>query len=269
MQKLSLTISGIDQLKELSSALRQFPKQAQFAATVTATRMATITKAAFIDDMQQKFDRPTPIVLKSVRVIPATLAKPEAIVGFDKRELGGKNSLSMSEVIGHNFVEVGGSRQVKRFEWRLQSLGILPQGMYVAPARGAILDSYGNLSRGQLTQILTQLGSFGISPMSARNQRKLKGQGLLVGRGFGDKRRILARQYFVAKDQNKRPLGIWKVVGQGRVIPVLIFIKQPVYKQIIHLREIGTLVLQEHLPKEASRALKDALANAGFKGRWK
>lgn len=67
-----------------------------------------------------------------------------------KPTLGGKQSLSMAQIIGHQFK--GGSRNIKRLEMRLSRLGILPAGMYVAPGRGKV-SQYGNMHRGDVTAI--------------------------------------------------------------------------------------------------------------------
>ncbi|MDF5999583.1 hypothetical protein P4050_14390 [Pseudomonas aeruginosa] len=47
----------------------------------------------------------------------------------------------------------------KASERNLRARGILPAGMFVVPAEGARLDQYGNMSRGQMIQILSGLGA--------------------------------------------------------------------------------------------------------------
>lgn len=263
---LNIKLQGFGELKGLASAVRKFPEQARFAGVVAVSRTAVICRDEWRKEMRQNLDRPKESVLRQIKVWPATLDKPEAIVGFDRREMGGNNTRNMGEILGHLFN--GGGRIQKVVEMRLQRLGILPSGMYVAPGKGAPLDSYGNISNGEIARILTRFGSFDISPMSARARKQLGKKGLLVGRGFGDKRRVLSNEYFVARNSAKQPIGIWKVKGPGRVVPVLAFIRKPHYRQFIDLMALGRRVVDAHLPRQLELALKDAVKNSGFKGRW-
>ena len=72
-----------------------------------------------------------------------------------------------------------GPRVDKASERNLRARGILPAGMFVVPAEGARLDQYGNMSRGQMIQILSGLGALeyragfkGNATQSARSWRR-------------------------------------------------------------------------------------------------
>jgi len=265
--KISVKASGIEGLSSMAKRIRAMPKQIEFAGVVAASRTAVICRDEWRKEMKKNLDRPKDSVLQQVKVWPATVAKPVAVVGFDFREIGGNNTRNMGEILGHIFT--GGARLQKVVEIRLQRLGILPPGMYVAPGKGAPLDGHGNISSGEIARILTRFGSFDIAPMSARSHKRLDKKGQLVGRGFGDKRRTIRNEYFVARASDARPLGIWKVTGPGKVEPILVFIRKPSYRQFIDLQRLGRQVVEKHFPGEFRRALKDALANSGAKGRWK
>ncbi|MBK8320388.1 MAG: hypothetical protein IPP59_08045 [Betaproteobacteria bacterium] len=265
MIRIDLKTSGLKQLANAAKSLGGIEKQAKFAATVAITRTASLIKTALVEEMKQKFDRPTPTTLNSIMMKPATKTNPEAVVWLKDREMGGKQSLSMAQIIGHQFK--GGSRNIKRLEMRLSRLGILPAGMYVAPGRGARLDQYGNLHRGDVTAMLTQLGAFvepGIRSMSDRTHSKLRKKGTLAATGSGRGMRVKRSEYIV-----KQPLGIWKVIAKGRVEPVLAFIRKPNYTKRIEWEKVAARVANKNLIPEFNKAFKQAMASSGYRGKWK
>lgn len=265
--KIGMKVSGSSALSNMSKLIKEAPKQAMFAAVVANTRVAGMIREELTATMARVFDRPTSMVLQSVRVKPASKQDPVAVVGLDIRELGGKNIKSMKEIIGHHFV--GGERVQKRLEMRLQRLGVLPVGRYVAPGRGAPLDAHGNISRGEVGKMLTQMGSYDVSRMSGKTFERLKKDKKLVGRGKYNGRTVLRSQYFVAKSKSGRPLGVWKVMGRGDVQPVLAFVAKPTYRKRIDLPAIGQRVIAKCWPQEFRKALADALKNSNHKGKWK
>ena len=150
----------------------------------------------------------------------------------------------MAQIIGHQFK--GGSRNIKRLEMRLSRLGILPAGMYVAPGRGARLDQYGNMHRGDVTAMLTQLGAFvepGIRSMSDRTHSKLRKKGTLAATGSGRGMRVKRSEYIV-----KQQLGIWKR---------------------IEWEKVAARVANKNLIPEFNKAFKQAMASSGYRGKWK
>lgn len=265
--KIQVSVKGSTGLASASKQLKAMPKQVAFASVVATTRVASLIREELKSTMKQVFDRPTPMVMDSVRVKPATTKDPVAAVGLDIREIGGKNIRAMAEIIGHHFV--GGERLAKRLEMRLQRLGVLPKGRYVAPGRAAPLDGYGNMSRGEVGKMLTQLGSYDVNPMSDKTFARLKESKQLVSRGKYNGRVVKRSQYFVAKGNSGQALGIWKVFGSGDVRPVLGFISKPQYRQRIDIKKIGVQVIKTHFPGEFRKALIDALKNSGGSGKWK
>ena len=255
MIRIDLKTSGLKQLANAAKSLGGIEKQAKFAATVAITRTASLIKTALVEEMKQKFDRPTPTTLNSIMMKPATKTNPEAVVWLKDREMGGKQSLSMAQIIGHQFK--GGPRNIKRLEMRLFRLGILPAGMYVAPGRGA----------GDVTAMLTQLGAFvepGIRSMSDRTHSKLRKKGTLAATGSGRGMRVKRSEYIV-----KQPLGIWKVIAKGRVEPVLAFIRKPNYTKRIEWEKVAARVANKNLIPELNKAFKQAMASSGYRGKWK
>lgn len=104
------------------------------------------------DDEQREirdvFDRPTPFALGQVYVRRATAANLVAEVGVSDYPF------TVGFLKPHVF---GGRRRLKRFEKLLIGAGAMPAGTYAVPGRFARLDAFGNISAGQLRQVLSQL----------------------------------------------------------------------------------------------------------------
>lgn len=261
---IKVDISG---LKEAVRFVDEYGKQGRYAAAVALTKTAKRIQSRIVEEMSSRFDRPTSMTLKSIMVSPATKTKLEAKVWLKDREIGGKQFNSMSQIIGHQFT--GGERISKRLEMRLRRLGLLPGSMYVAPGRGAGLDSYGNINRGTVTKILSRFGSLGGAGMSDRSFASLKKKGLLVGRGQGKRgskgfvsRKVLRSEFFVARSKSSKPLGVWQLIGRGKVVPVLGFISKPNYQRRIDFYNIADKVVDQHFEAEFDKALEGALRTA-------
>lgn len=265
--KTTVDVTG---MKETIATLHGLENHSRIAAAVAITRLAKIAQKEIVQTMATKFDRPTPMTMRSVVVLPATAERLKATVMLNDREMGGQNLKSMSQTIGQQFL--GGGRILKRVEQRLSRMGILPLGMYVAPGRGAPLDAYGNIQRGAMIKMLQQKGGFdeqGSSRMSNSTFGRLKKQKLLVGRGSKGGRSVLRSQFFVAKGRGNKPIGIWQLAGSGRVVPFLAFVSSPSYQVRIPFNQIAIDVAKREMKNEFNKAFKQALGNAGSKGKWK
>jgi len=103
-------------------------------------------------------DRPMQVTLNSVRVKTALAddLRAELYIKDDAMRAGEPSPagwLSPNEQGG------GVGRYVKKFEKALIAQGAMPAGMLVVPGPAARLDGFGNISRGQIVQVLNQLGA--------------------------------------------------------------------------------------------------------------
>ena len=221
-----------DVVKHLTEIER---RHVPFATALALTRTAQEVRKAEVEEMKKVFDRPTPFTLRSLYLKPATKADLTAKVWF--KELNRVEHYLEPQIYGRD-------RALKRFEEHLQRAGILPKGLYAVPGGGARLNKYGNMSAGQVTQILSALGAHP-DPYANTKRRARARIGLLRG-------------YFVGRPGGRRlPLGIWEKKG-NKLLPVLIFVMKPAYQQRFSFFEIGKRVGESEFPKQFDRALTEA-----------
>jgi hypothetical protein len=244
--KIKVDVRGIEATK---AYLAGMGKQVNFATAVALTRTAKQVEQKIQRDIPVKFDRPKPQTTKGTFVKKATKSNLEAVVGINDR---------VSAYLAPN---IGSSGQVwrdrKRSEQMLSAAGILPEGHYTVPGAGARLDAYGNMSRGQIVQILSYFRTFG---NTALNTKRLNAT---------DKYRArIAKQrsdYFVVPVASRElglfP-GIWQRTGVNSIKPVLLFVGRPLYSAIYNLSEEAKREAQRVFDIEFKLALDNALATA-------
>jgi len=236
---------------ELSRAardVRALGRQAAFAQVVALTRTALDVKVAEQQEIGSVFDRATPYTLNSVFVRPATKAKPVAEVGLkDEYGFPSESQITANRYLGPHID--GGQRSIKRFEKRLQLDGAMPVGWFAVPGEFAKLDQYGNISRGQITQILSQLTKTKVSGYTANiSDRSRKGA---IKRGG----------QFIALPQGRGKLlpGIYQVtqfgVGRSAPRPIVIFVKSVAYRRTFDFDGVARYAAETFYPSNFDTAL--------------
>jgi len=228
-------------------------KQFRYARARALTATA---KAAVVDlqkAMRSDFNNPTPWTLGAFYAKPATKDDPVAYVV--PREFAGKGTPGWKYLIPE--VE-GGDRRMKRFERRID-IGFL------VPGNAAELDAYGNVARGEITQMLAQLNALadtGQNANAASNpswRRKRRGKGALAVRDARLKRRA---QFFLGKSKDGQ-LGIYRVISTGHVARVFsVRPSAPSYSPRLPYFQILTASARANFPKEFNKALVEAWRTA-------
>lgn len=134
------------------------------------TRVGVRVKAAAAAEMRAVFDRPTRFTLNALQLKSADRRQtpPRAFVGFKDKAgsfipngaadagaiIGGRAHYLRPQVFG-------GGRPLKALESRLRRAGAMAGSQYALPGWGARLDAYGNMSRGEIVQLVAWLGGFG------------------------------------------------------------------------------------------------------------
>lgn len=222
-----------------------YRKQVPFATAKALTKVAQLGQAAVIQAMTTQFDRPTPFTLKSLFIKPATKLSLQAAVYLKDRPAG-KNPNSLADLLNQEFA--GGGRIRKRLELYLQRAGYISGNEFVAPGAAAKLDQYGNMSSGQIQQILSQLkaspdaGAY--STKSTRSRRNVKKAG----------------EYFWSRG-GRLPRGVWLRAGES-VRPILLVISTPQYRQRIDMAKIVQKVIDTRFNAEFQAAMDEALRTA-------
>ena len=258
---MQVEIKGIDELFKKLDELEKIQFPLAFSRALSKTGYDV--KDALYKEMQKVFDRPTPYALNSLYVKQARVNDLTAFI-YPKDEGGG----TPAKKFLYSEIE-GGDRHVKRFERALQSRGILPNGMYVTPGLGANLDAYGNISLGQIRQILSYFGSAEMNIGDKANMTDKKKAKL--AKGTKSKQGFV---YFVSygkgtwSGRQHLPPGIYKRIGfswGSAIKPIFLFVKKPSYKSIFKFFEVGQKAAGETFAKNFREAMDEAIRTARLK----
>ncbi len=219
-------------------------------------------KAGEEKEIVSVFDRPTTWTKRSVFLQPATKQKLEARVWL-------KDGKSLEHYLLPQIE--GGSRPLKRFEQRLIRAGHMGATERAVPGSGASLDSYGNISRGQIVKILSQLqtaavaGDFSNATNSKRSKAKrmkeqyfVAGVGSRMGKGAwknGNKSQHLAKGIWV-----RRNFGAWGT----SVKPVLLFVDRVSYSRRFKFFEVADAIVSSRFPVHFEGSFQEAMRTARF-----
>lgn len=239
--------------KELQRGLNDLEKrQIPFAAALAVNELAGKAKAAVRTEMESVFDRPVPFTLNSTYVKKARKGDLTAWIGV--REFAAKGTPAWKYLTPET---VGGPRRLKRFERRLSDLS---GGQFVLPGRGARLNQYGNISPGQLGQLMSGIGALADvgENISPRRTAKLRRQGLIA---HGKRGRS---SFFVARSKrSKKPIAVYQLKGRGRVVPIVFFSPDPpTYSPRFDFAGVVIGSINRNKQAAFERALAFALATA-------
>lgn len=224
----------------LKRMLAGYERHLPFAMVKGTTRLGQLVKAEEVEEMKRVFDRPKPFTLNSLKLSPAKKDNLSAVVWFkDPPRLGSAQHYLEPQVFG-------GGRELKRLEKLLKM-------KHLMPGSGAKLDAYGNLSRGQLTQVLSVLKAFNmagydmnLTSRSGKRNRKprdyfavTKKRGGLVP---GVYQRVQSGVGFGAKTKKSLPFGEWQ---KGRT--------RGHFSSVIRARGVKPILIQGAAPRYKAR----------------
>lgn len=245
--------------KELFAAMDRAVGQAEYALILAINKTAEQARSEVQTEMRRVFDRPTPWAIDSLRIKYATKSRLIATLAYKD-----KNSVESSRSMVEPHV-IGGQRHFKAMEARLNRIGLLPAGMNAVPGAAAKLDTYGNMSRGQISQLLNVLGAYteaGYNKANDKTRARLaKGNAKKGTYGF---------VYWVNPVGSSGPgkhlaPGVYQRVSTGygtSLKPVLIFVKRSTYKSRLDFYGIGQRVIDRDLASNFKQAFEQAMATA-------
>lgn len=257
--QLNANIVGVDRVRKQLEALSDL--QIREASAKALNDAAFQLRRDMQAHMRSTFDRVTPWIERSPKVIMATANKLEVSIlptyRSDAGTTGGKVGVDPQQVLQAQ--EYGGRRADKRSEVRLRRAGILPTGYQTAipstPFPGSD-DGRGNIRGPFLTQLLSYLQTFGDAGYRANmGKAALKRMHERGGKSNSFVGPVRGRRYIVtyggmrggARQTQKGefdqrmanlPAGIWAVQGTGGVDvrPVLMFVRQGNYRPLLRLQ---------------------------------
>ena len=266
---MRITLSS--NIAEVRAQLAQFSDRRFNAAMATAlTRTAVQVRDAVQAEMPRVLDRPTPYTTRQLRYVPAKADRLAAAVGFNVVNVTDERGATIAfrdlgpgETPAGKYLQPnieGGGRRLKRLEVALRALGALPNGWLAVPGQGATLDAYGNVSRGQVLQVLSQLrvqllsGSDRNASFNARKQ-------------ITAQRRAGGRYYVVPPGKGKVQPGIYQREFVGRnITPVFIFVRGANYKRRFDFDGVSQRLAAQALPLEVQRAIAENLQRLQARG---
>lgn len=239
-------------------------KQARYATAGALTRTAQDVRAGLRREMQAVFDRPTAYTLRSLYLERATKANLEARVWL-KDDYGTSAHYLMPQI-------EGGTRPQKRFEKRLVQLGAMRPGDRAVPGNGMPRDAYGNLSRGLIVKILSQVGSRGfhgdysVASNSRRSKAKRATEAYFVSTGPGGTLSYVGGEPVLTNGRTHNlARGVWvrrKFAVGSAIRPVLLFVDRAHYKPRFKFFEVAEKIVRSrfegHFEAEMRRALQTA-----------
>lgn len=216
-------------VEALARTLNASRNNIRFAAAASLTHVAKAGQKQLTIQIGQRFDNPTPWIRKGTFVKPATPDTLTSEVGIKDQGASAPPAKYMNEHLN------AGARSSKPMELALRAAGVLPDGWLVVPSRfGVKLDAYGNVSKATFRKILQAVTS-----------------GSTASTGAGTFRMFVVKpgSPLAARLQP----GIWsaaRIGGQSQAQPVLLFVQQATYQQVIDLEQLaGAVVAQEFSAK--------------------
>lgn len=250
---ITIQIDARDALRKLNDIEK---RHVPFALSLAIYNTAREVQADLATETRV-FDRPRPGTVNGTYLFRADKRSLTAVVGLRRRAQEGQ------PVQEYLQAEVeGGARPFKRSEILLERAGILPAGMQTRPGSGARLDAYGNMSRGQVVQIISYFKAFGGLATSGRKRGKAGTETKSQALNRPAKKPRRALEFFVVPEgMAGLATGVWERRGK-KVAPILIFIRRPVYRAIYGFERVALGTVRSKFQPSFDQAMRRALETA-------
>lgn len=230
---------------------------------VAINSTAHAVRQAEREEMQRVFDRPVPYTLRSMYLKEAKANHLTAVVDIANAASYSANPNDTSRPAKYLAAEIeGGARNLKGFEVMLREMSYLPTGWVAVPGEAARLDAYGNMSRGQILQIMSALGLAERMSGYTANRPYQRGGRKGFRRTARSKR---APDFFVGRPGGGRlPLGVYQRRGfavglkggiYSGIKPVMIFVRAARYRSRFPFYPLAERVINAELPGRMAMVL--------------
>ena len=228
-------------VRPVQEAVQSLRSRALSAGVRAANNTAVDVRDAIRQEVRAAFRNVVPFVVNAVRVTHwAKREEPQAVV--DVARTFGVRGEQVDDIFRTQVY--GGTRKHKLAEIRIGWLSPGGRPIYMMPARFATYDSKGNPSRGELTQILSQLGVLNRgdnrAARKAKRVRKPQTEYFVIwSRG----------EAFNSSGWDLKP-GIYRRNSAGRALPVYMFMKgKPQYRKRLQWHETARKTVAASAPK--------------------
>lgn len=249
--KLGIQLDGIDAVRDLVSSFSD--RRIRATAATALTRTAREIEAEWTGEIFSEIDRPTSWTARAVSVKTADAQDLHAEVFIKDQPTRPE---APAPVDWLSVQEEGGSRYIKKFERALMRQGAMPQGHKVVPGKYAQLDSFGNISRSQIVQVVTQLGT-DFSPGYARVISPKVGKRIATA-----KKRGLEFVAFTKRGRGQPLPGVYQRVGR-ELHCIFLYLSTVTYRKRIDLQEIANRRAPVILAGQFGRALGEQIMRLG------
>lgn len=235
---------------DFAKRIRELGRQGPYVAAVSLTKSVKAAQAAIRAEEQQVFDRPTPYALNGTYSKAAT--KTNLVAELGVKDKSASKGAPLERVLGPEIY--GGGRAQKGFERLLQRAGVLPAGWIVVPAAGAKLDGNGNVTRGQLEQILAAL-----------EVQRSAGQGRRATRARSTSSRKATDYFALSAARRGLQPGIYlkRQFAHGTAIrPVFIFVRTAMYHTRLKFDDVSKRAVAITFPTVFSAEAAKAITSA-------
>lgn len=155
---MQVQINGLEKVAKLLDKLSG--QQVREATALALNDAAFKVKAAMTQEIRDSFDRPTPFILRSVRIEPRATAS--SLIAQVLPTYWGNKGVDPQQVLKAQ--REGGNRRLKRSEVAFRNAGILPPGYFTAipkdPFPGSD-DGNGNLRGAFVSQLISYFQAAG------------------------------------------------------------------------------------------------------------
>jgi hypothetical protein len=246
-----ITIKAQDDLDRIKRLMGDnITRHIPYATAVALTELAKRVRTNEIAVMHTRLKQPTRWTINSLYTRRADWRKRpiEAHVWFN--DYGAKGTPAEKYM---PYSVYGGQRKHKRFEKALIARGLMQPSQFVVPGSGAQIDSYGNMSKGQIVRVMSGLKAFSETGYDANATNSAR-----------SRRKGNASKYFVATISGQA--GVWERVMSGfgdGVKPIMLFTDaSPYYRKRYPFFQVAENIQRKWYFFEFEKAFNHALATA-------
>lgn len=225
------------------------------AVAEALNRMGRKVADAWGGELFTRLDRPTALTYRAARITKRADVGSLSTVVAIRDDTGA--FVQPAEYLATQ--EMGATdRRLRRFEQALVASGAMPPGYKAVPGNYAQLDSFGNVSRSQIVQVLGQLGG-----------ALTKGYAQVTGRTAARRGQIATRhgrKYVAIGPGAKHAAGIYEV-GRTGLKPIFFFVRSTRYGKRTKLLDVGERLVHAELPKAMAEAVQRRVESLRSSGR--